>query len=75
MWAVMKKYYRNKILDGCKNIKTNNELTYKLIERFVKIAKTHRNIGDQQKGFIQKAILDSISSCNEMLYLRYYRKM
>jgi len=37
------------------------ELTYKLIERFVKVSKTHRNIGDQEKGFIQKAILDSIS--------------
>ena len=56
-WAVMKKYYRNKILDIIKNMKNNKELTYKLIERFVKISKTHRNIGDQQKGFIQKAIL------------------
>jgi len=39
----------------------NNKLTYNLIERFVKVSKTHRNTGDQEKGFIQKAILDSIS--------------
>ena len=39
----------------------NKELTYNLIERFVRVSKTHRNIGDQEKGFIQKAILDNIS--------------
>ena len=39
----------------------NDEITYAMIERFVKVSKTHRNIGDQEKGFIQKAILDSIS--------------
>ena len=36
-------------------------LTYDLMERFVKVSKTYHNIGDQEKGFIQKAILDSIS--------------
>ena len=40
----------------------NDKLTYAMIERFVKVSKTHRNIGDQEKGFIQKVILDSISS-------------
>ena len=39
----------------------DNKLTYAMIERFVKVSKTHRNIGDQEKGFIQKVILDSIS--------------
>ena len=45
-----------------------NELTFNEIERFIKISKTHRNIGDQEKGFIQKVILESILlRCNEML--------
>ena len=39
----------------------DNRLTYAMIERFVKVSKTHRNIGDQEKGFIQKVILESIS--------------
>ena len=39
----------------------NDKLTYAMIERFVKVSKTHRNIGDQEKGFLQKVILDSIS--------------
>ena len=38
-----------------------DKLTYAMIERFVKVSKTHRNIGDQEKGFLQKVILDSIS--------------
>ena len=40
--------------------KGDGELTYDLIERFVKVSKTHRNIGDQEKSFIENAILDSI---------------
>ena len=35
-------------------------LTYKLIERFVRISKTHRNIADQDKAFIEKAWKDAI---------------
>ena len=38
-----------------------DRFAHAMIERFVKISKTHRNIGDQEKGFIQKVILDSIS--------------
>ena len=30
-------------------------LTYKAIKRFVKIAKCHRNITDQEKAFVEKA--------------------
>ena len=41
-------------------------LTYKVIERFVKMAKTHRNIADQDKAFVEKAwkeaILDSVEN-------------
>ena len=41
-------------------------LTYKAIERFVKMAKTHRNIADQDKAFVEKAwkeaILDSVEN-------------
>ena len=41
-------------------------LIYKAIERFVKMAKTHRNIADQDKAFIEKAwkeaILDSVEN-------------
>ena len=39
----------------------NDKLTYTMIERFVKVSKTHRDIGDQEKGFIQKVKQDSIS--------------
>ena len=35
--------------------------THAMIKRFVKVSKTHRNIGDQEKGFIQKVILESVS--------------
>ena len=35
-------------------------LTYNLIERFMRVSKMHCNIGNQEKAFIQKAILDSI---------------
>ena len=31
----------------------NRELTYDLIEKCVKKTKTHRNIGDQEKGFVE----------------------
>jgi len=36
-------------------------LSYESIERFVKTMKTHRNIGDQEKSFIKKAMMDSIA--------------
>ena len=39
----------------------NESLTYESIERFVKTMKTHRNIGDQEKSFIKKAMMDSIA--------------
>ena len=43
-------------------LNTNNaKLTYAMIECFVKISKMHRNAWDQEKGFIQKVILDRIS--------------
>ena len=35
--------------------------TYESIEHFMKMSKTHHNIADQEKGFIQAAWLDSIS--------------
>ena len=35
-------------------------LTYKAIERFVKIAKCHRNIADQDKAFVEKAWKEAI---------------
>ena len=40
--------------------KKNDPLTYKLIKRFVRISKTHRNIADQDKAFIEKAWKDAI---------------
>ena len=40
--------------------KGDDKLTYAMIERFLKVSKTHQNIGDQENGFIQKVILDSI---------------
>ena len=39
----------------------NLTMTYESIERFVKTMKTHRNIGDQEKSFIKKAMMDSIA--------------
>ena len=46
----------------------NNKHTYVMIEHFVKESKTHIDIGDQEKGFIQKVILDGISLwCNVIL--------
>jgi len=39
----------------------NESLTYESIERFVKTMKTHQNIGDQEKSFIRKAMMDSIA--------------
>ena len=39
----------------------NNKHTYVMIEHFVKESKTHIDIGNQEKGFIQKVILDGIS--------------
>ena len=41
--------------------KKKNSLTYDSIERLMRMSKTHRNIADQEKGFIQAAWLDSIS--------------
>ena len=41
--------------------KNNKKLTYESIERFMKMSKTHRNIADSEKGFIEAAWLDSIS--------------
>ena len=38
----------------------NNELTYKWIERFVKQSKTHHNILDQERGFIEEVWRASI---------------
>ena len=38
-----------------------DKLTYTMIEHFVKVSKMHQNICDQEKGFLQKVILDSIS--------------
>ncbi len=43
------------------DMKKNNSLTYDSIEHFMRMWKTHRNIADQEKGFIQAACLDSIS--------------
>ena len=40
-------------------------LTYKLIERFVKIAKTHRNIADQDKAFVEKAWKEAVLNLDE----------
>ncbi len=41
-------------------------LIYKMINHFVKIAKCHRNIADQDKAFVEKAwkkaILNSVES-------------
>jgi len=39
------------------NAYDNNKdpLTYKAIEHFVKIAKTHQNIANQDKTFVEKA--------------------
>ena len=34
--------------------KSNGKLTFDLIERFIKKTKTHRNIGDQEKGLLSK---------------------
>ena len=48
--------------------KGDHKLTYTMIERFVKVSKTHRNIEDQEKGFIQKVILDSL---DEKWYFYY----
>ena len=43
-------------------------LTYETIERFMKTMKMHRDIGDQEKSFIKKAMMDSIALWgNEML--------
>ena len=43
------------------HLSKGEDFNHAMIERFVKISKTHRNIGDQEKGFIQKVILESIS--------------
>jgi len=40
-------------------------LTYKAIERFVKMAKTHRNIADQDKAFVEKAWRQAILDYDE----------
>ena len=32
----------------------NDKLTYAMIERFVKVSKPHRNIGDQEKGLFKR---------------------
>ena len=39
----------------------DHELTYDWIERFVKKTKTHRNILDQERGFIEEVWRASIS--------------
>ena len=39
---------------------SNDPLTYKLIERFVKMAKCHRNIADQDKAFVEMAWKEAI---------------
>ena len=40
---------------------SNGTLIFDLIERFIKKTKTHRNIGDQEKGFIEHVWRDSIN--------------
>ena len=45
-----------------KNIENGSMgLTYEWVERFVKKTKTHRNILDQERGFIEEVWRDSIS--------------
>ena len=36
------------------------ELTFELIEKIIKKTKTHRNIGDQEKGFVEQVWRESI---------------
>ena len=40
-------------------------LTYQMIKRFVKMAKTHKNIADQDKAFIEKAWKEAQIDCVE----------
>ena len=35
------------------------ELTFELIEKIIKKTKTHRNIGDQEKGFVEQVWRES----------------
>ena len=46
------------VYDGIKNGSTD-QLTYEEVERFIKKAKTHRNLADQEKGFIELAWRES----------------
>ena len=43
-----------------------NPLTFKVIERFVKMAKTHRNIANQDKVFVEKAWREAQSELSEI---------
>ena len=40
---------------------SNSELTFELIEKFIKKTKTHCNIGDQEKRFVEQVWRESIS--------------
>ena len=43
----------------------SDPLTYKVIERFVKMTKCHRNIANQDKAFVEKAWKEAISNLSE----------
>ena len=47
------------------NEKKKDPLTYKAIKRFVKMAKCHRNIADQDKAFVEKAWRQAILDYDE----------
>ena len=40
-------------------------LTYRMVKRFVKMSKTHRNIADQNKAFVEKAWKEAILNLDE----------
>ncbi len=43
----------------------NSELTYGMIEKFKKRTKTHHNIGDQEKVFVEQVWRESISEIGQ----------
>ena len=62
IWAKCRRYMM------AYNAYDNNKdpLTFKVIERFVKMAKTHRNIADQDKAFVEKAWREAQSELSEI---------